>query len=126
MKVLWLASWYPSIVNTSRGVFVQDYAQATALLCKIDVIHVEAVPPGAIDHNFFSEQKQQANYSETTVLYRNPDLPIIGQIMAYRKNLSLFKQEIHKYMAKNGKPDIVHVHIAMEAGLAALWMKKKF
>jgi hypothetical protein len=46
MKVLWLASWYPSMVNTSKGTFVQDYAQATALLCKIDVIHVEAVPPG--------------------------------------------------------------------------------
>jgi glycosyltransferase involved in cell wall biosynthesis len=126
MKVLWLASWYPSIVNTSKGTFVQDYAQATALLCKIDVIHVEAVPPGALDHEFFSEQKQQANYTETTVLYRKTDLPIIGQIMSYRKNLNLFKQQIRRYMAKNGKPDIVHVHIAMKAGLAALWMKKKF
>ena len=28
MKVLWLASWYPSKINTSKGIFVQDYAQA--------------------------------------------------------------------------------------------------
>ena len=126
MKVLWLASWYPSMVNASKGAFVQDYAQATALLCKIDVIHVEAVPPGALDHDFFLEQKQQGNFSETTVLYRKPALPVIGQIISYIKNLTLFKRQIHKYIAKNGKPDIVHVHIAMKAGLAALWMKKKF
>ena len=126
MKVLWLASWYPSMVNTSKGTFVQRHAQATALLCKIDVIHVEAVPPGALEHDFFSEQKQQFNFSETTVLYRKPALPIIGQIISYRKNLNLFKRQIRKYIAKNGKPDIVHVHIAMKAGLAALWMKKKY
>jgi len=126
MKVLWLASWYPSIVDTSRGIFVQDHAQATALLCKIDVIHVESVPAGTFDHDFFSEQKQQSNFSETTVLYRKSSLPVIGQIISYRKNLMLFKRQINQYIAKNGKPDIVHVYIAMEAGLAALWMKKKF
>ena len=126
MRVLWLASWYPNLANASKGDFVQRHAQATALLCKVDVIHVEAVPYSALNQEVFFGHTQQVNLSETTVLYRKPALPVIGEFISYRKYLKLFKQEIHKYIIKNGKPDIVHVHMVMKAGLAALWMKKKF
>ena len=33
---------------------------------------------------------------------------------------------MNEYIKKNGLPDIVHVQIAMKAGIIALWLKKKY
>src|SRR5205085_12074530 len=39
---------------------------------------------------------------------------------------NLFQDAVKEYVATQGKPDLVHVHIPWKAGLVALWMKKKF
>jgi glycosyltransferase involved in cell wall biosynthesis len=33
---------------------------------------------------------------------------------------------VKDYVAKNGLPDLIHVHVPWKAGLIALWMKKKY
>jgi glycosyltransferase involved in cell wall biosynthesis len=126
MKVLWLASWYPNPINATNGDFVQRHAEATALLCKVDIIHVEATTANTLNQKTFIKITQQNKFSETIVLFNKPPLPILGKIIAHRKYLKLFKQQVQNYISKNGKPDLVHVHVAMKAGLIALWMKKKF
>src|ERR1700759_3877849 len=126
MKVLWLASWYPNPINATNGDFVQRHAEATALRCKVDIIHVEAATANTLSQKIFIKTTQQNNFSETIVLFHKPPLPILGKFIAHRKYLKLFKQQVQNYISKNGKPDLVHVHVALKAGLIALWMKKKF
>ena len=40
--------------------------------------------------------------------------------------LANYKKTIRNYIIKNGKPDLVHLHVPMKAGVLALWMKKNY
>jgi glycosyltransferase involved in cell wall biosynthesis len=51
---------------------------------------------------------------------------LLGKVLSHYRWLALFRQAIRRYMIENGKPDLVHVHIPMKAGLLALWVKKTY
>ena len=42
------------------------------------------------------------------------------------KYKQLARAAVKKYIAENGRPSFFHVHIAMKAGLTALWAKRKY
>ncbi len=127
MKVLWLASWYPNKYEPVNGDFVQRHAQAVATLLPITVIHVAQLGPDT-DTDFSCVENIHHNLRELiyTFSFRKTGFRLFDKIR-YNKNYTRFYLEIlESYIQQNGRPDIIHVHIPMKAGLAAIQLKKKY
>ena len=126
MKILWLASWYPSKNDMLTGDFFQRHAKAASLYFTIDVLHIKrddaiAIP---IDKNIYQEN----NLTETIILYK-PFIQFIKGLDTFISAVtwfSLMKKEINNYILENGKPNCIHVQAAWKCGLMALWCKTKY
>jgi glycosyltransferase involved in cell wall biosynthesis len=125
-NVLWLVSWYPSRVDAFNGDFIQRHAMAVASFCQVHVIYVVKAAGKALPVQ--QEENMNGNLTETVIYYKSPKTGIsfLDRILSQRKYNQCYKRAIKDYINKKGLPALVHVHIAMKAGLAALWMKKKW
>jgi len=126
-KVLWLVSWYPGEYEHTNGDFVQRHARAVAGYIKLDVIHVAQA--GADIYTNKNEtiknegELREYNYS----FYHKPiGINLINKIIYNIRYLAFYKRILKQYIKGNGKPDIVHVHAPMKAGILAVWMKVKY
>lgn len=128
MKVLWLASWYPSAIEPFNGDFIQRHAQAVSVFHDIDVLHVIKDDKGSLTRNVKVVNQKKGKLAETIVYYFHllQKLPFLGRFFSELKYRSVFQQQIKIYIQKNGKPDVVHLHVSMRAGIVALWLQKKY
>ncbi|MEO7923182.1 MAG: glycosyltransferase [Chitinophagaceae bacterium] len=123
-KILWLCSWYPNKLEPFNGDFVQRHARAAALYNDIYVIHVAGYEGNKINET----ERSISSYpglTEQLVLYKRSS-SFLGRMRSHYRWLMITRQEIRRYLAENGKPDLVHVHIPIKAGIAGLWMKRKY
>jgi glycosyltransferase involved in cell wall biosynthesis len=127
MKVLWLASWYPNRLDHFTGDFIQRHARAVSKFCEVEVIYVkkdESLPANT------SEIKRQlsGNLAEQVIYYnsRSTSVGIIDRFISFLNYKKHFRQAIGRYISEQGKPSCIHVHVAMNAGVAALEAKKKW
>ncbi len=127
MKVLWLASWYPNPYEPVNGDFVQRHAQSVAQYLPIDVIHVVQlgkdanVKPLQVKH-----EQQQLNEFIYAFKLKKIGIEWLDKIrynLAYQK---FYKKIVEQYIQENGKPNLIHVHVPMKAGLVALAFKRKY
>ena len=126
IKALWLTSWYPNRLDAMNGDFIQRHAKAVSLFCKVDVIHLEPDKNNLLQQAVELSTQKHENLTETIVLYKLYKFPLIGKLFSLIRYITLFKKQVAQYIAVNGKPDIVHVHIPMKAGLIALWLKRRY
>ncbi|MGN6618864.1 MAG: glycosyltransferase [Ilyomonas sp.] len=126
IKALWLTSWYPNKKDEWNGDFIQRHAKAVAAFCKTDVIHVEGVEYKYVVSEIDASRTSAKNLSEIIILFKKRNRHFIDRLTSYHRYLKIYKQELEFYFAKNGKPEIVHVHIPMKAGIIALWLKRKY
>ena len=127
MNVVWLASWFPSRINKTAGDFIERHAHAVAPFVKhlsvIVVLKDDAMPA----NTFEIQQKQVGSLSIYTAWYGKSlwgGLP--GKLLSQKKYLSLQNKIFEKIVAATGKPDLVHVQVAMKAGIYARRLKKKW
>lgn len=122
---LWLTSWYPNRVDRSDGDFIQRHARAVALFCKVHVICVVKAQDKLSDE---TESNKNGDLSEQIIYYSSPKtgIKLLDRFLSQRKYKQCYRRAITAYIVAQGKPDLVHVHVAMKAGLAALWIKKKW
>lgn len=127
MKLLWLASWYPDAYEPTNGDFVQRHAKALAQLMPVEVIHV-AQAGKDVEHLDKAVMKTTGNLQEAIYYFPFKRTGIAGldKIRYNRAYLQFYKKIIQQYIQQKGKPDIVHVHVPMKAGIIALWLKKKY
>jgi glycosyltransferase involved in cell wall biosynthesis len=123
-KILWLCSWYPNKTGPYDGDFIQRHARAAALYNDIYVIHVAGDTSGKTPGTEDVIKKEQG-LTEHIVYYRR-SVSFIGKLLSHYRWLSLSKKAIRQYILENGKPDLVHVHVPIKAGIAALWVKKSY
>lgn len=123
-KILWLCSWYPNRFEPFNGDFIQRHARAAALYNDIHVIHLAPDTTGNIKDKEININTG-IGLTEQIVYYRKK-ISLFGRITAYYRWLFLYKQAIRNYVVKNGKPDLVHVHVPMKAGILAGWFKKRY
>jgi glycosyltransferase involved in cell wall biosynthesis len=130
MKVLWLASWYPGSTHATNGDFVERQAKAVAQRAPVTVLFVtkdENLPFGA-------EQCETVTEGNLTVyrVYYSPQLVggrwggWLEKLLSVKKYLALQKKYYHQIVQQKGQPTLVHVQVAMKAGLLALWLKRKY
>ncbi len=128
MKVLWLASSYPSKLHPYHGDFVQRHAMATALFCQIEVIHIVKDDEGMITNDVKEITVSNKQLTEKIIYYKpvKTTIRIVDRFLSSLKYKKILRSAVKNYMLQNGRLPFVHVHIAMKAGLTALWLKRKY
>ena len=128
MKVLWLASWYPNQLDKFTGDFIQRHARATALFSDIEVIHIVKDAKGVVTKNVKEIVASTGRVTEKIIYYKpvKTYVRIIDRFLSSVQYKKLYKQAVKKYIVQNGTPSFIHVHIAMKAGLTALWLKRRY
>jgi glycosyltransferase involved in cell wall biosynthesis len=118
-KILWLASWYPNKYDPFDGDFIQRHARAAAIH---NNIHVIAVKEGKNDE----ESWNSAPGLTEQVIYFRTGNGLLNKLSKQLKWRRLYWKAINDYLKKNGRPDLLHVHVPWKAGLITLEVKKRF
>ncbi len=126
-KVLHLTSWYPNKTGVLDGDFIQRHIKAISLLQLTEVIHVvkdtKNIPRGR------KIEKNRTSKLNETIVYYHPlqfGISFIDKAISFVCYWKFFVQEIKHFIQKEGRPDLIHVHVAFKAGLLALWVKRKY
>jgi glycosyltransferase involved in cell wall biosynthesis len=126
-KILWLASWYPNELSPIDGDFIQRHAQAVSLIRPVHLIYVKKDEAGRVTKSIKQCYEKNGNLEETIIYYKPIKTGIIflDKLISNAAYKRYYKRAILKHIRDNGKPQAVHLHVAMKAGLIALWVKKK-
>lgn len=127
MKVLWLVSWYPNRLDKFTGDFIQRHAQAVSQYCKVEVIFVKK-DESLLPNTTATEKNVSGNLTEQIIYYNSSktNFRIIDRALSFFNYKKHYRKAITQYFKTQGQPGYVHVHVAMNAGVAALWVKKKW
>lgn len=125
-NVLWLASWYPNKTDPFTGDFIERHAAAVSSFVKLTVLFIvkdETLDIGKI----VFEKTIEKNVTVYRVYYGTTSAnKILEKIGSFKRFRQLQKYYYKQIVEEQGKPDLVHVHVAMRAGLLARYLKKKF
>ena len=127
-KILWLPSWYPNKTSLFDGDFIQRHAMAAALYHPIHVIFVVKDPTSYGSRKTRIEHSIIGNLHET-IAYIQPRKTGIGALdrfISFMTYLQVSRKLIAEYIQRQGLPELVHVHVALRAGLNAIQIKRKF
>lgn len=128
MKILWLCSWYPSKLDPYDGDFIERHAKALSLFARLDVVHVvqnQELLKNA-QEQIIVDQNGMLHTQIAVVSFPQTGMPFLNNMLFNRRYQQKLRQLIDNYILKNGRPDIVHVHVPVKAGIGALWLKKKY
>lgn len=121
-KILWLVSWYPNKNDRFDGDFIQRHARAAAIYHDVHVIFVT-------DKAMKQQTEEECNIATgltEQIIYFKKTAGLLGRLKKQFTWRAIFQKAIRNYVAKNGLPDCIHVHVPWKTGLMALWMKKKY
>ncbi len=126
--VLWLASWYPNKINPFEGDFIQRHARAVSLYMPVTVFHVCQLGPGDAGNENETVEQEKDGLKEIVIYFRSTVTGIgFLDVLIYNiRYISTYKTALKKYFKEHGMPLLVHVNIPMKAGLAALWIWRKW
>lgn len=127
MKVLWLASWYPNKLDNFTGDFIQRHAQAVSQYCEVQVIYAKK-DEDLTSNTTAVKRFVTGNLTEQIIYYNSPKtaFKILDRLISFLNYKKHFRNAIKDYCMEQGKPDYIHVHVAMNAGVTALWAKRKW
>ncbi|MEO6721819.1 MAG: glycosyltransferase [Ferruginibacter sp.] len=125
LNVLWLASWYPNRIDAFNGDFIERHAMAVSRFLNLTVLAVtkdESLSYRDVE----IEKTQSANLTVYKVYYGASNFGgDLEKILSLKKYLQLQKKIYKEIVQETGEPSIVHVQVAMKAGLLARWLKKR-
>jgi len=121
-KILFVPSWYPGEEDPIAGIFIQE--QAIALATKYDVAVL--IPGMAAWRNIF-----KSNAADSSLKHRQAGLPVYRQFarpliphgpesIAYQTYARAAEKGFEKLLREWGVPDVIHPHVVLPAGWAAL------
>lgn len=122
-KIIWLCSWYPNKYDAFDGDFIQRHARAAALYNDIFVIHVR---PSKENNSFKTEDITSGNGLTEKIIYYKPSKSIFAKLINHYRYIHFFRTAVRKYIIENGKPDAVHAHVPVKAGIVAQWIKRVY
>src|ERR1700709_818793 len=127
-KLLWLASWYPNAMNPFTGDFIKRQAEAVASFSPVSLVFVGKYPKATVPSNILPSDKLKNKNLEEHVLYYTAagSFKVFGKLKAAYAYFSMHLKVIRGLRNKNELPDLVHVHVAMKAGLIALYIKWRY
>jgi len=122
LHILFVASWYPNRNQPVLGNFIQRHAKAVALNHQVSVVAAfsDAHETGLIEHHHPNLSEYVMHYPK--VKDGDKILSVVRKVKAYRDAVG---DTIQKAIARNGKPDVLHVHVAWPAALAVVPLAKQ-
>jgi glycosyltransferase involved in cell wall biosynthesis len=127
MNVLHLASWYPHEKDPYSGDFIQRQLTALAENLPVTVIHL--VKDSSLNRNDvrLSKNKRTNNMEEWVASYGaiKTGIPFADQLLSFFKYKHLLKKLVNIYILENGKPDLIHAHVVLHAGIVAMEISKE-
>lgn len=126
--ILWLASWYPNTLTPYDGDFIQRHARAVSLYRKITLLHIKKDEHGLLTKSVKVVYSSSDNLTEIIAFYHpiKTKIHLLDRLTSSIKYKQVYRKILKKYIKENGKPLLVHVNVALKAGLMALWLKKNF
>lgn len=127
-KILFVPSWYPGEKDPISGVFIQE--QAIALSERYDVAVL--IPEMAAWRNVFNPETRERSSrmtEEGLPVYREfarPLPPHGPEIVDYRTFSRAAEHGFKKILLEWGRPDIIHTHVVLPAGWAALKLSQRY
>jgi len=120
MQILWLASWYPNPYEPVNGDFIQRHALAVSKLIPVDVIHVVQVGKDLRTREGYIHTREN-NFRELiySFPFRKWGIGFIDKIRFNIKYRFFYRNLLFKYASQYGKPQLIHVHVPLKAGLVA-------
>jgi len=120
MHVLWLASWYPDVYEPMNGDFIQRNARAVAEHLPLTVIHLaQAGKETNTKKDWIKRKENQLEEWVCSFSYKKTGIIFIDKIRYHLKYRMLYRKVLLQYLKQYGKPDLVHVHVPMKAGMIA-------
>ena len=126
-NILWLTSWYPNSTDPFNGDFIKREAEAVSVYQPLKILYVvknhrKSLLTGddySDVHNLYQNLEEHILYYSTT----GNDQSVLSRFKSlkayFNRNLEFIKQ-----LRKNDDlPDLVHVQVALKAGLIALYLK---
>ena len=122
MKVLWLTSWYPSMVNYLDGDFIERHAQTAAIDNDITVIHI--VKSNLPAHKKITREEKKYSSRCSAIIYYYPSYIRMGKwfdrLASDYWYTRLHFRAFHEYRRLHGKPHGILVQVGLKAGIPAL------
>lgn len=124
--VLWLSNWYPNRRDAFTGDFIERHAMATSGFANITVLHV--LKDDLMAHNKVEVHKtSQDNLTIYKAYYGTKcKFKWLEQLLSLNKYFEVQKQIYRLIATEIGRPEIVHVNVAMKAGMLAIYLKRKY
>jgi len=125
-KVLFLTRSYPGRGHPFKGIFIARHAKAVARLHDVVVLHVIS-DPELRGQAFEVVETEEDGLRVVRVFYRKDDLRnrITAQPAKLFRYLWGSRLGLQRIWRTFGRPDFVHVNIALPAGLLAWLLKKR-
>lgn len=127
-SILVLPSWYPCKINAFSGDFIQRHVKAISLYNKQYIIYVVKDDKGIVTADITVEEKIHDNYAEQIIYYKpvKTGISLLDKLLSQQKYKRVYRKAIADYIHLNGRPKMIHVHVAFKAGMLALWAKKQW
>ena len=119
--ILMLCSWFPNRVQPTNGNFVEKHIRLLTNDMRVGVLQVEYDPEMKSGKSRI-EATEEDSYPVQTI-YFGSRASRLGRLWL---RLSWFRWGIQNYIQQHGKPQIVHVHVAMPALLIAYWIEMRY
>jgi glycosyltransferase involved in cell wall biosynthesis len=121
-------SWYPSEADPVGGVFIKEQADALAARYDVAVLIPEMSSwRDSLKPNL--KQVSNTNGDSPVAIYRQSARPLIPH-GPERIDYHTFERAAHagfkKLLTEFGKPDVIHAHVVLPAGWAALKLSRRY
>lgn len=127
-KILWLCSWYPHPGDPFEGDFIQRHAKALSLYAPVTVFYVnQEGSDKEVDEDKIIEQ-QTNGVSEKIIFFRfkRTGVALMDKLAYNFQYYRAYKKALQKYISKEGKPAMLHIHVPMKAGIMGRWIKREW
>lgn len=126
IKALWIASWYPNAFDPYNGDFIQRHAEAVSNRCDLKVVHVELVEGNHKTYLDSISKNNSAGFEEHLIYVKKLRFPFgigmfVTNIIYYIRLLTRLLRILNTY-----RPDILHVHVPVKAGIGGVLAKRVF
>lgn len=127
-KVLWLTSWYPGPPDPVLGDFIQRHAEAVAEFVPVDLVYVVQQGPQVFQKEEVVLKNKRGNLAETILIFpfKPAGFSLIDKIRYQLTYLNYTQKIVEGHIKTVGRPDLIHVHIPIKAGLVARRLSKKY
>jgi glycosyltransferase involved in cell wall biosynthesis len=125
-NVLWLASWFPNKVEPFSGDFIQRHAQAASAFSNIFVLATVKANELVTPQRKIVEAIEYNPHCKAEIIYYNSGfirIKWLDRFVSTLLYLNYFINSVKTHIKQEGKPHCIHVHVALKAGLIALYFK---